>query len=312
VHATLAREHQSTAVSKMIARLKLAEKPTISWATIANQPPEGSTLLQVQAHQLFCSTMVTLAAIVPTTAGTERAGKAYPLIHTRLRSALAPNTLMMLIYIFHNMRLMQPATSNDSVSFDDFALGLLDEEEAQTVAAELPALASIGRFREALPSHSAELGSDSSNTSSEPAAVDSSDLEEEVMSVGEESADGAEGGAGQEPAAAASLVPKGYTPIVQAPTGPLTEADLHRSIMAQVKVGSSPLSWRFGTLVRHFKPGQAYSNKYNFDVLFAGEKGPAGMLLEANGERTEYDARASALAVEGTWFFVMRTEGGAE
>ena len=40
------------------------------------------------------------------------------------------------------------------------------------------------------------------------------------------------------------------------------------------------------------------------DVIFAGQRGAVGMLLEVSGKITTYDANAQVDADEGTWFFV--------
>ena len=138
-----AEEHNTTSVSRLIDRLKLTDSPTMTWSVIRNQPPEGMSTPQLQAHQLFCDTVIDLLAFVGHTAGVERAGKAYPLIHTKLRKRLGADTLNMLVYIFHNMRLLYSEIQSDAPHFDDFGLGLLDEEQARVVDAELPALSTI-------------------------------------------------------------------------------------------------------------------------------------------------------------------------
>ena len=53
--------------------------------------------------------------------------------------------------------------------------------------------------------------------------------------------------------------------------------------------------------------GEAWSTRYNFDVVFAGQKYPVGVNLQMQGERTNYNAAPSPTASEGTWFFLMAT-----
>ena len=58
--------------------------------------------------------------------------------------------------------------------------------------------------------------------------------------------------------------------------------------------------------VKFYEPGKGYGKLYNFDVLFEGMKGGAGMMLENDGTTTKYDANAHELSPEGTWFFVVQ------
>ena len=106
---------------------------------------------------------------------------------------------------------------------------------------------------------------------------------------------------------AATVVPEGFTAVTQAPLHGVTNADMGRSLMAVVKLPKSRLSFQFGTIQRTFqgKNGK-YAKLYNVDVIFAGQRGAVGMLLEVSGKITTYDANAQVDADEGTWFFVEK------
>ena len=54
-------------------------------------------------------TAIDILGIVGHTAGVERTGKAYPLIHSKLRRSIGTDRLQQLIYVYHNRRLLQPA-----------------------------------------------------------------------------------------------------------------------------------------------------------------------------------------------------------
>ena len=65
-----------------------------------------------------------------------------------LLMSLVPHTAgveLHLSYIYHNMRLTAPSALMESVSLESFALGLLDEYEAEQLASELPSLHSLPR-----------------------------------------------------------------------------------------------------------------------------------------------------------------------
>ena len=79
-----------------------------------------------------------------------RACGAYPLIHTKLRTVITETRLQKLIYIYHNMRLSAPSALMESVSLESFALGLLNEHEAERAAREragIPAQSEKGNTR---------------------------------------------------------------------------------------------------------------------------------------------------------------------
>ena len=75
--------------------------------------------------------------------------------------------------------------------------------------------------------------------------------------------------------------------------------------MAKVKLPKQPCTWQFGVL-KKFLTTSRYQKLYNFDVHFSTAKGPVGMMLEASGRATEYNAEAKEDAIEGTWFFLNR------
>ena len=125
----------------LLRRLKSTDSPVILWNAIKNSPPHNCTADTAAAHTLFCTSVIDLLGMVGHTAGVERIGKAYPLFHTKLRASLDSNTLNKLVFVYINMWLERPASENLSrVSFNDFALGLLDEEQAVQLATDLPAL----------------------------------------------------------------------------------------------------------------------------------------------------------------------------
>ena len=86
---------------------------------------------------------------------------------------------------------------------------------------------------------------------------------------------------------------------------PLTEHDVGRHVMVQVKLTHQPMGFRLGKLTK-FITAPRFVKLYNFDVHFVGEKGARGMKLEKDGKTTAYDASAGTHAPEGTWFFVVK------
>ena len=272
----------------------------MTWSVIRNQPPEGMSTPQLQAHQLFCDTVIDLLAFVGHTAGVERAGKAYPLIHTKLRKRLGADTLNMLVYIFHNMRLLYSEIQSDAPHFDDFGLGLLDEEQARVVDAELPALSTIpARIRDEPATRDGSQDDSSECESSECESSEGSDSSDSSDSGGADGGEATDSGAHP----SGDMVPYGFSAIVQAPLKPLTPADVGRQIVAMVKLPRHKLGWHFGKLTRFFDAVATprYAALYNFDVLFTGQRGPVGMKLETNGATTRY---YTGTPEEGAWSFV--------
>ena len=292
--AEVVLEHHSSVVDSLIERLKLTTKPTSTWSIILNQPPQGASDNQIMAHKLFCSSIVNLQAVVGHTGGVEQMGKAFKYIQTRQRCSLAEETLNDLAYIFHNTRLAYPDMASDSISFDDFAVALLEPEDQNIFEAESETYAP--RFQDS-PHPGEEVGAAAEKVVPPDEAEEGEEDEEED---GEE--DGEEEG---EVDTSAFIVPDGYMASHQAPLQPLTADYVGRWIMAQVKIPKTPMSWRLGKLTKFYdpkKPGR-YAELYNFDVQFAGIKGVVGMKLEANGATTKYEVGHTA-SPEGTWFFV--------
>jgi len=139
----------------------------------------------------------------------------------------------MLIYIYHNMKFATPETINDSIAFDDFALGLLDEDDAERIATDLPSLNALplvyrpdADADDDAPSSSSSAGDSSSGDSSD--AADSSDDaggdDPEVLPI---------------PIAEPSLsdiVPPGYVALIEPPSGELTAAHVQSNIMMKTTV----------------------------------------------------------------------------
>jgi len=308
----------------LLRRLKSTDSPVILWNAIKNSPPHNCTADTAAAHTLFCTSVIDLLGMVGHTAGVERIGKAYPLFHTKLRASLDSNTLNKLVFVYINMWLERPASENLSrVSFNDFALGLLDEEQAVQLATDLPALNAMpvravrpGDRASAAPDSSSAHSSDSEDSSllseDEPAAAD-----DDAGDEGNSGGGGPSGSADTTGSAAASLatiVPDGYAPVLQ-PPAEIKPDLLRQAIMAKVRVrggrNGNHLLWRFGKLTRAFDPktNPRYGALYNFDVTFADQTGAVGMRLEINGPHTFYSTGDPSAAEEGSWFLVSQVEG---
>ena len=67
------------------------------------------------------------------------------------------------------------------------------------------------------------------------------------------------------------------------------------------------LLWRFGTLTRAFDPkkDKRYGALYNYDLSLIDQKGPIGVMLQLDGDKTVYNVTASPDAPAGTWFLVQ-------
>lgn len=73
--------------------------------------------------------------------------------------------------------------------------------------------------------------------------------------------------------------------------------------------------WRFGKLVRYFDPqvDVKYGAIYNFDVHFScqkreGPRDPVGVMLQSNGNKTQYNFSSDPKAPHGSWFFVQEQQ----
>ena len=307
--AAAPEEFEDTLVVKLIDRLKLAETPTVAWHVIMNSPAPGGGLQQVAAHELFCTFVINLSAIVGHTAGVERMGKLCPMIHSKLRASLHPTTVQTLMFIYANLALKE---EDNAVSLDEFGLGLLDEYEIQRITSEMPSLSTIQRYRPRDPTPTDGAASDASSGSSPSDDSSDSSSPSSGGTDDEEEAEEEEGGE-EEPKSIFNFTPSGFAPIISPlPTEPFTAALLGCCILAFVKLPRLPLGWHFGTLTRHFDPikDKKYGALYNFDVTFAGCKGAVGMKLEIDGVTTAYISQELAAdtadTTEGTWLLLQR------
>ena len=253
---------------------------------------------------------MSIPAIVGHAAGVERVGKCYPMIHTKLRTSLSQETLTALIFIFVNMRFAEPAAVVDTVAFDSFALGLVDDNELQSA---LPALSTITRVGPRPQAAGTPRRDESSSDSSSSSGGNSSDGDEdEADSSDPRDSDVADM---TTEGSIVDQVPNGFTAILQAPSGPLDESYLKQYIMAKVKiplVNRGQPQWLSGQLTRFFSPktDKKYGALYNFDVAFVGLRGAVGMKLEANGEKTAYakPGQTAESAENGTWMLLKRLD----
>jgi hypothetical protein len=247
-------------------------------------------------------------------------GKAYPLIHTKLRSNLAEGTLDDLIYIFSNTKLTAGTDSN-LVSFDDFALGLLDERECETLRATLPSLSTMNRIGPAADyaptaEDSSEDGGgkdgdgEDSSLDGESGGSSGSSSSPEIDSSDEMGGEDTDAEMDEEDSSILTVTPDGFSAVTQVPSEPLPPTCVGQEIMAMVKLPKQPMDWCFGKLVRHFDKSKdkKFASLYNFDVLFNGQKGAVGMMLEVSGTTTAYITPTGNIrSPEGTWFFVTRS-----
>ena len=83
----------------------------------------------------FAESCLKLLSVRPHACAIERANKSHRFLHDKLRVRLGEAKVHMLIYTYHNLRLVHGPSANilDSPDFETFLLGMVDEEDVDTV-----------------------------------------------------------------------------------------------------------------------------------------------------------------------------------
>ena len=125
----------ATATRVSLTNLRLCPKPQQFWLAMMQETPTGASPEAIQAHRAFCKAALDIVSIVGHTAGVERAGKGYNLVQHQLRRKMDPVRAAKCIYIYENYGLLDRAQVSGS-GYDDFFLGVMDEDEAASLGAQ--------------------------------------------------------------------------------------------------------------------------------------------------------------------------------
>lgn len=124
-------------VAEMIARLKLADLPTIFWLSMKSEQPEGATKEAFEAHKFFCKTALNISSLVGHTCGVERAGKNYKLVMTSHRKKISKKmndiVVKKAVFVLSNYGLLHHTVEMGNGLSDFGGLMLMDEEVADEV-----------------------------------------------------------------------------------------------------------------------------------------------------------------------------------